>query len=129
MKIDELMIGDHIIAYNQFKIIRKIDKKKNEVYCEESITSIEDKDIHPIPITSEILEKNGFKEDVHNCSIFYDWSNLDGDDVTLRRYPCGYFELHITDNENLRNVRFPIDYVHELQHALRLCGIDKEIEL
>ena len=27
------------------------------------------------------------------------------------------------------NAKIAITYVHELQHALRLCGIEKEIEL
>jgi hypothetical protein len=76
----------------------------------------------PIPLTAEILEKNGFKE--------YD----------------GLYRLDITEGVFI-NVDFkskepfvsvhntcyraiPICwYLHQLQHALKLCGIEKEIEL
>jgi hypothetical protein len=75
--------------------------------------------IHPIPLTPEILEKIGFyrseiptRDEIGNyyhrkiapSSIFVSMSFEDGRDF---------------GNE--------IKYLHELQHALKLCGIDKEI--
>lgn len=123
MKAEELMLGDWVLQCDDYTQV--VPWTIKGMLREEVIAN----GIKPIPITHEILEKNGFKMFIHNCSCYYDWSNSDSDDVTLKRYPCGYFELHITDNENLRNIRFPIDYVHELQHALKLCKIDKEIEL
>ena len=86
-----------------------------------SIAECEEKgaptDISEIPLTPEILEKNG-----------WEWNG----------------ELWVTDNFLIENGydynnRFwwsifsspllPINSVHDLQHALRLCGIEKEIEL
>lgn len=74
--------------------------------------------IQPIPLTPEILEKNGF---VYNAIPFVDgWEQFG---LTLYRGGNGY-----RINCGI-NVSLIIDCVHELQHALRLCGIEKEIEL
>lgn len=74
--------------------------------------------VEPIPLTAEILEKNGF---VYNAIPFADgWEQFG---LTLYRGGNGYrIDCGI-------NVSLIIDCVHQLQHALRLCGIEKEIEL
>lgn len=87
-------------------------------------------EICPIPLTAEILEKNGFayKESDETCATeaFHQW-HLDGsrfaidDDSWWRAVKDG--ELHVKFGG------FPLKYLHELQHALRLCGINKEIKL
>ena len=72
----------------------------------------------PIPLTSEILEKNGF---VYNAIPFVDgWEQFG---LTLYLGGNGY-RINCGINRSLI-----IDFVHELQHALKLCGIDKEITL
>ena len=91
-------------------------------------------ELKPIPLTPEILEKNGFTE----CNV---------DDDGAVQYEFGFDDLGIDvwiaqpillgawrrwsdlkDPYSMIN-ELPIRYVHELQHALCLCGIDKEIEL
>ena len=88
------------------------------------------KNFTPIPITAEVLEKNGFeyKEADETCATeaFHHW-HLDGsrfaidDDSWWRSVKDG--ELHVKFGG------FPLKYLHELQHALRLAGIDKEITI
>ena len=79
-----------------------------------------------IPLTAGILEKNGFgyieKDD--NLTHFY----------LGESYYCKDMELHIGTNNKgvywinyLNNSIYYIYHVHQLQHALRLCGIEKEI--
>lgn len=73
---------------------------------------------HPIPITPEILEKNGFEEyngiwHLPNSYIEF-YRNKDSWGRTVN---CGEYVI------------YSIKYVHELQHALRLEGVEKEIEL
>lgn len=88
--------------------------------CEE-YTSANCNLLFPIPITAQILKKNGFeKVNGEYQDVFY---CCDGLDLLIddRIEPYGYtlygvLELHIK-------------YLHQLQHALRLAGIDKEIEL
>jgi hypothetical protein len=74
----------------------------------------------PIPLTPEILEKNGFTKELDAGGLHYWFTLIDGHTRFLIHYARGVFHWFI-----------PLDfkYVHELQHALRLCGIKKEIEL
>lgn len=91
-------------------------------------------DIRPIPLTSEILEKNGFKpyipeghlETVYACQ---DVSKAVADELyALWPYQDGSFYLLLrVDGKDM--VRKDVHYVHQLQHALQLCEIKKEIEL
>ena len=89
--------------------------------------------IQPIPLTVEILEKNGFvsKKGFMQKGNFGDgpliiWHTEDN--KILRHFT---HELEISDlsSDKGYRIRFICNYVHELQHALRLCGIDKEIVL
>lgn len=72
----------------------------------------------PIPITAEILEKNGFEEKWGR------WYNSKAT-MELEQYEDGWSR---TINGGEYDVYF-IKYVHQLQHALRLTGVDKEINL
>lgn len=91
-------------------------------------------DISPIPLTPEILEKNGFKpyipenhlETVYACQ---DVSKAVADELyALWPYQDGSFYLLLrVDGKDM--VRMDVHYIHQLQHALRLCGIDKTIKL
>ena len=76
----------------------------------------------PIPLTPEILEKNGIK----NRDDKYIISGLDDVGqwyITLKDFkPQFDFWFIKSSNRNL-NVRGQIRYVHEFQHALRLVGL------
>lgn len=89
-------------------------------------------DILPIPLTAEILEKNG--ENINrwqDVAREWTWYNEDGDYIELTLHAegetCkdGFF---VSANGGEYKL-FTIHYVHELQHALRLCGIEKDIVL
>lgn len=82
-----------------------------EVFCE---------DIEPIPLTAEILKKNGFEWRAYGVV-------LAGEDMALVQ--CGNY-WKIKPNQYSNDTFCYIWYIHELQHALRLCGINgKEIVL
>jgi len=91
--------------------------------------------IEPIPLTPEILEKNGFK-DVSNhtlkgCETYELSFGRDNDQKII--YKLGdYFAYESYDDRWYRLFETQICHrwcVHHLQHALRLCGIEKEIVL
>ena len=125
MEANELMIGDWVIGSSgePFKI-GIIDP--DFLYWNE---------VQPIPITSEIFEKNGFiKQGLDG------WEYIHPDDSTFSY--IGYRILWRTDYDNHLFIKkykgsgtsatlqiSGINYVHQLQHALRLCGIEKEIIL
>lgn len=120
MKATDLMIGDWISYSNEFFRIDyyhritdtiglmyagKSPNFGNGVICAE--------DALPIPLTSEILEKNRF---------YKDWDN--------KTYLMGeLFRLTpLTDGMGYcvnKWVSMQIYSVHQLQHALRLCGLDE----
>lgn len=86
--------------------------------------------IKPIPLTPQILEKNGFEDigdDTYQleekpCWFWVDFFN--------HQYGCEYdTSTHEYEDDEHRLKLYGIPSVHELQHALHLCGIEKEIEL
>lgn len=95
--------------------------RKDSQFCE-TIT-----DIQPIRITSEILEKNGleFIEDGNDAIIFLCcdmfWARLCVGDC--------FWSIGVHSEDRLDAVICNVKYVHQLQHALRLAGVGKEIEL
>ena len=76
--------------------------------------------IRPIPITAEMLEKNG----IHRTYEDDKYTIFRGDGLWAVKYSDGDWELSTPPV-----CRVDIKYVHQLQHALRLAGVDKEINL
>lgn len=126
MRIEELSVGDWVnVAPNGFSRItavyitpmgEMVELQKGETYSRNFTEFIE-----PIPITPEILEKNGFEASEYSDKIF-------GyvEDRLLVQYS---FANHSLDIRNRNTVDVYVKNVHELQHALRLAGVGKEIEL
>ena len=123
----DLMIGDWVMYDPNVFIEDEYEPYKEPYPCQiESGVQIDDavnECYSPIPLTVEILEKNGFKK---HRDIFYRLAihidEFNGFMFTLGKDLDGVFCL-----QSNRFVRFT--YVHELQHALRLCGVDNEIVL
>ena len=82
--------------------------------------------LQPIPITSELLEKN-FTYNPYGIYFFDD----DYLEVSIKEYTDGLWRVEVDEIEmsSLPTWRMFVSNVHELQHALRLAGIDKEIKL
>lgn len=126
MDAKELMIGDWIRYGSRFGIVKgiKTDTCLILVSCngnDELIWETFD-NIESIPLTPEILENNGFFRlgNQYNtwCMRGFNFS-LDFIDGIF-----GYYE-----QGRPYNPTFVTKYVHELQRALRLCRIKKNIEL
>ena len=126
IRAEELMIKDWVF-----------DKDKN------TYRQVETEDFYygrtlyfePIPITPEILEKNGF---VANKRVYpypyYEYINKEDELKVGFAFPQGnrtsYNEPWVyIDSEYVLVEHLPCIYVHELQHALKLCGISQTIEL
>lgn len=82
--------------------------------------SISNNAIRPIPLTPEILEKNG-------------WKSINGK-YALKIKNANYVVLEFTENGiytyiNENTMLFTIKYIHELQHLLFGLGIKHEMEV
>ena len=138
MKAEELMIGDWLFYKGQvaafpFKV-EQITKKKVGYHaepCENRIYYLRLSECNPIPLTPEILEKNGFK-------MVLDINKLPTYRIKWTRNPNLYFTIFtgvdgywnpVGFGVTIGGVNGEVDYVHQLQHALRICRINKEIVL
>lgn len=142
MKPEELMIGD-IVTFKDCQndkkpVIIKIwsINQDGESFAfiddDESVDEIViDDEIVGLPLTPEILEKNGFSGKMYTiCEIdenrklqFYYHEHR------LKLYWVGVDEYNNSSVVTDEIFRCHCMYVHELQHSLKLCGIEKTIEL
>lgn len=117
MKCRELMVKDWVA--NQYGTpIQIYSTGDNGAYANtgDTLWVFEDNEYkpQPIPLTPEILEKNGWEETEYwheyedgNTIIQYSLSNIWGiiNGIEIEHFKC--------------------EYVHQLQHLLRLCGLDE----
>lgn len=138
MKAQELMVGDWVCLVDPDTKKRTNTKITGSDLCGGGVFCLQW--FEPIPLTHEILEKNGF----YNSGIGNKMLLNEDDGVEEPRYAIyvslefktiscmsSFDELEKPGWRKSNEVNMDIcgPYVHELQHALKLCGIDKEIIL
>jgi hypothetical protein len=131
MKANELMIGDWVIDGKNIAQITSIT-------CDGIIETTFNKSsnievIESIPLTPDILEKNGFTKSTPPPGIHARCYELDNKkdkyNLTIADYNKYKRLLLDIDSEDSECFNIKCDCVHELQHALRLCKVKKEIIL
>lgn len=83
--------------------------------------------IEGIPLTPELLEKNGFKEEQHQKEGTSEWYDLYHYDLGINivyEVEENKFAAYI-DGKKLREIK----YVHELQHILWALGLNAELKV
>ena len=142
MKATELMVGDWVCLKDdtKYELPLKIDGVLTDDISLESEGFLGGAEglIRPIPITTEILKKNRWywgltsnEEDIVSCvASAYDehWAYDEGAGEISLFFPedTNSGEMKIDDQRFNRYIEFLWNdtlYVHELQHALRLCGL------
>lgn len=130
MKAKELMIGDWVKVGSRYLRIDSIcDNIVNLEFCNGELDEyIREADLEPIPLTAEILEKNGFRYE-HNYGQFYrsilgDYAKDKEPTVNIgwnsRNEMC---EWDIADGHRGASYGHNPLFVHELQHALKVCKL------
>lgn len=130
LKSVDLMLGDYVICHrpkNPQEIVNVTAELLSVIERQEKgiINNISPiyRVVKPIQLTTEILEINGFKK------------KMDGTFELIYNPRDKYIlvEYNPISGKLIANYRWfiasEIHFVHELQHALRLCKIEKEIEL
>lgn len=128
MKAEELMIDDWVMYHNE--LLHK--SYPTRVEDGEHIDYIaSNANFEPIPLTPEILEKNGFVLKPDGWLWCEDKDNEEQDYIFIQfRKGCDGVRICELGFVNKVQARFrQINDVHELQHALRLFRIKKDIVL
>lgn len=136
IKCRALMVGDWVTNRNGSPMQIVAVDEDNAYACEgnEERPWIygDDEDYKPEPIilTPEILEKNGFERGVITPSKFY--RNIDNERLMFCSYgSCyglGYVHWNESNDADIMHrleVQQPIMYIHQMQNALRLFGLDQ----
>ena len=135
MKAKELQLGDYVDYRGRIiKVTSLYDKGgSNEVgWGIKEDTWVNAYNIKPIPLEKIHLTKNGFKarEYTDDTEFYYYDSyeiNVSFDEgISEENIPPIIF---LTIEFAEKSIAMPIEYVHELQQAMRIMGCDKEIEL
>ena len=122
MNIKELSIGDFVMYHSESAMIVGLESGGMITLGVSEYLNLTCgvRHLTPIPLTPEILEKNG-------------WEIVDESaDYQMYGSPeCGIFFTKGTVRYRLETPQASVVCwnVHQLQHALRLAGIEKEIEL
>ena len=126
MEAKDLRIGDWVCYRGtNIKVTSLYDKGgSNEIgWGDKESTWVNGRTIEPIPLTPEILAKNGFKTLEFYSELVISNANehtqIQWDGSHLRCKKMGGGELELTCCK----------YVHQLQDAMRICCIDKEIKM
>lgn len=147
MDIKDLMIGDWVYNKHHGKNIQitpyDFFTHKHDEYGTQALLPCAKPtfggDLEPIPLTEDIIEAHGFmKIPQPKCHFPHHWAfdKTDDDDEEAFTYRIKAFntiwrgmriDIRNCINDTVLSVQ--CQFVHELQHALRLCGIDLEIKL
>ena len=120
MKANELAYSDYVIGnYGEDRIVqvRSVTRKKIGFHMTENETRMyycQLCRVKPISLTEEILKANGFDHNGNKLSYYV----KDGDWVFTIREIGGMLAISLADDYAV------LAYVHELQHTLRLCGLN-----
>lgn len=151
MKAEELMIGDWVIRKSDKRPMTVVELRyaetiaaitPDDVYYGD-MQDYHESEVEPISLTREILEKNGFKkgEDDQLGTIFHLQipTGFERDSYTIK---ISIYKKPICDvstlfkcwgwippsNGGVNDIHLcNLLYVHQIQHALRLCGIEKDL--
>lgn len=143
MKTSEIMLWDYFNVYPSNMTIRVVAIHKGKVAyraaCTGKLEWVRADLLRPIIITKDLLVKNGFTycDATGQCILFDECTNYT---ITVCNtcIESRNIQVHI-DEEALNDVDGIIEmtvmhlmecnYLHQLQHAMMVCGINKIIEI
>lgn len=131
LTLKDLMIGDWVVINNIPRQVTFIDDCLNYKIIATGkqldgsrvsyVGKLSD-EVQPIPLTLEILEKNGFKK-------YNELYRLDIAEGVFVNADFNSKEPFVSAHNTCYRATTICWYLHQLQHALKLCGIKKEIIL
>ena len=133
MKGVKYIPGDLCIVKGKVESVCEVDRDNDFSITTDQHPFIRLSEVKPIPLTPEILEKNGWKLLKHHERNSYDdvsWSSYHKPaetNISLRFYPEEEaFFLFLYAQEISET---PIKYIHQLQHILFGLELNSEMEV
>ena len=127
---DLVMVKKSALQFAKDKIFKVISSLSggflNVAMLNDSSTtySISNNAIHQIPLTPEILEKNGWKKSkINDCAYFYYKDGL------FLTYTSKDGKFWFDDFDYSSSICVDLPYVHSLQHILFGLGLNSEMEV
>ena len=137
MTREELMINDIVFDYTNSPV--KVFAIGQDIVVKDvfGVGALDPNELNPIPLAEEILVKNGFEY------AYNEASEMQNKQLLVANIGNHYIEIRL----DKRNVAIWYDYdenvndvysdilidlplhVHNFQHLLRLCGIEKELTI
>lgn len=144
MKLTDLAILDWVLINNTPHKIQVIDSIDAEILADDELYYVgedrchsEDK-IEGIPLTKEILQENDWG---YVCeTYFHKYCIKSFPEIRITAFIKNVGKLHLEIRDNYLHIWFnyflnyermdadvivPIKYIHDMQHALRLCGLNE----
>ena len=140
LKISDLSVGDWVGVRCGTKINAfKVEEIRFNNIIHKYVALLNNKsyglptpELHPIPITAEILEKNGWRileKEVLGEDYEYEGGERVWDDENCSIEICEEKQGVFWYSWSNEYYMWRLEYVHQLQHLIRLAGVDKEINL
>lgn len=135
MKTSELMLGDYLCVWPwpsmlPIKVAAIHRRKVGYHACTDKLSWVRVDLLRPIPLTKDILAKIGFEPFIAGQML---WNKSKDFVVTvmpdLSTYPNSEHRCLVGIRNGYTDAKIALDYLHELQNALRICGIKEEIEI
>lgn len=126
-EVNNLMKGDYV-SINTFDGCKIIQVTSIETHIitgksESGWHLAKNKDVSPISITKPFLEENGFLQ-VQNLFVL-----ATRNDIYKHAFFLEYNLSNCTIFINDGIIPKPVQYIHELQHIFRICGLDGNIKI
>lgn len=137
MKATDLMIGDWVkikghLDYDKVQEIARDENMQWYISFACSATLFRAYEFEPIPLTPEILEKNGWQSFIptaYTCCQDHLSIKNEGDIHIEWNWEDGTLSVWVSYSEDEEgtnpNLKASVRYVHELQDALRLVGLNE----
>ena len=143
MELEELSVGDWVynehhkknIQITPYDFFTHGHDEDGVQYLSIAPKQTSGRDLQGVPITKEILEKNGFieiEEDIYKCcvgEVYIEICIYKPMFIYIGARVITPDEVYDADISSTAKANGGDFFVHDLQHALRLCGINKKIIL
>ena len=133
IRYSELQIGDFVLVNGKPRKVASVTRRKIGYSVGEAgkgLCYVRLQDVEPIPITDAFFKQNGFVKNLCYWEYRIDnqtWLEFYKHENRLSRYWRGIDEWD--NHSHVRETVFMcrgIHYVHELQHALKLCYCEQK---